>query len=191
MATDIRSCRNMERSRRSRRLRAAPAAMSTRLFDIMNPSLRGHAEKRNARVETWVVVVVVVVVVLESASCVCPAECVSLLIVSCCDWAVWRSIPGHEQKGQRVVVVVVMSALCVCISTSHAHATESKANYYPLHAKPGDVGQCNPRNLPNPNPVIQRRPITTMMTLMHTMRSQIEHQRASETLSLFQTLERD
>ena len=46
---------------------------------------------------------------------------------------------------------------------------ESKANYYLLHAKPGDVGQCNPK-LSNPNPVIQGRPITTMMTLMHNMR---------------------
>ena len=44
-----------------------------------------------------------------------------------------------------VVVVVFVSALYVCISTSHAHATESKAFYYTLHAKPGDVGQCNPK----------------------------------------------
>ena len=46
-------------------------------------------------------------------------------------------------------MVVFVSALCVCISTSHAHAAESKANYYSLHAKPGDVGQCNP-NYPAP-----------------------------------------
>ena len=64
------------------------------------------------------------------------------------------------------------SALCVCISTSHAHATESKANYYTLHAKPADVGRCNPKkNLPDPNPVIQRRPIITMNTLMQNMRA--------------------
>ena len=42
-------------------------------------------------------------------------------------------------------------------ATSHAHATESKANYYTLRAKPGDGCQCNPKNLPVPNPVIQRR----------------------------------
>ena len=68
-----------------------------------------------------------------------------------------------------VVVIVVLSTLYVCKSTSHAHAAESKASYYPLHAEPGDVGQCNPK-LSNPNPVIQGRPITTMMTLMHNMR---------------------
>ena len=43
-----------------------------------------------------------------------------------------------------VVVVVFVSELCVCMSTSHVRAAESKANYYGLHAKPGDVGQCNP-----------------------------------------------
>ena len=68
-----------------------------------------------------------------------------------------------------VVVVVFMSALCVCITTSHAHATESKANYYSLHAKPGDVGQCNLK-LSHPYPVTQRRPIATMMTLMQHMK---------------------
>ena len=53
----------------------------------------------------------------------------------------------HSRVVVVVVVVVFVSSLCVCVSTSRAHATESKANYYSLHAKPGDVGQCN---LPKP-----------------------------------------
>ena len=65
MATVIRAYRKYARRRRSRRQGVAPAAMSTRLFDIVKSSLKGHAEKGNARVETCVVVV------LESALCVC------------------------------------------------------------------------------------------------------------------------
>ena len=67
---------------------------------------------------------------------------VLLLLLLCVDGVVVGGVVGG-------VVVVFMSALCVCISTSHAHATESKANYYLLHAKLGDVGQCNLK-LPHP-----------------------------------------
>ena len=48
-----------------------------------------------------------------------------------------------------VVVVVFVSALCACKTTSHAHATESKANYYSLNAKPGDVANAT-SNYPTP-----------------------------------------
>ena len=90
------------------------------------------------------------------------------------DWAVPLRLSYTASKSVVVVVVVVVvsvSALCVCISTSHAHATESKAIYYHLHAKPGDEGQLDPKILPDPNPVTQRRPISTMMTPMQNMRA--------------------
>ena len=81
------------------------------------------------------------------------------------------SSPVKTEPPQIVLLLLLffVSASCVCISTSHARAAESKANYYSLHAKPGDVGQCNP-NLTYTHPETQMRPTTTMRTLMHHMR---------------------
>ena len=39
----------------------------------------------------------------------------------------------------------------------------------PLHAKPGDVGQCNLRNLPDTNHTSQRRPSIHMLTFTQNM----------------------
>ena len=48
-----------------------------------------------------------------------------------------------------VVVVVFVSALCVCKSTSHAHAAESKPNYYPLMQSLGTWASAT-SNYPTP-----------------------------------------
>ena len=70
----------------------------------------------------------------------------------CCCWLLDVVVVVDVLVLVVVLVVVFVSALCVCMSTSHAHATESKANYYLLHAKPEDVDQCNPKNLPSSQP---------------------------------------
>ena len=103
-----------------------------------------------------VVVVVVVFVVVVCCVLLLWSLCVVVVVVCCCVVVV-------------VGGVVFMSDLCVCFSTSHAHATESKADYYLLHAKPWDVGQCNLKLL-HSYPVTQRRPMAIMMTLMQHMR---------------------